>query len=147
MSTARELLCLTANLPSSKRITTLDFLITSCHNSIFFVYVFHRQTTLARDVTLFWDSSKGRLNWSRKMFHKNFKPRCFFSKIHFMNSQINKVHSSTIFCAVLSDLMGFWDASISHLRRCSTVKCFVQLVSQCFGDIVAGTSCTKHFTV
>ena len=24
------------------------------------------------------------------------------------------------------------------LRRCYTVKCFVQLVSQCFGNIVAG---------
>ena len=30
-----------------------------------------------------------------------------------MNSQINKVHSPSIFCVVLSDLMGFWDASIS----------------------------------
>ena len=40
--------------------------------------------------------------------------------IHFMDSQINKVHSPTIFCVVLSDLMGFWDASISssdHTRR------------------------------
>ena len=25
-----------------------------------------------------------------------------------------------------------------ELRRCYTVKCSVQLVSQCFGDIVAG---------
>ena len=32
-----------------------------------------------------------------------------------MDSQINKVHSPTIFCVVLSDLMGFWDASISPL--------------------------------
>ena len=31
----------------------------------------------------------------------------------FMDSQINKVASPTIFCVVLSDLMGFWDASIS----------------------------------
>ena len=30
-----------------------------------------------------------------------------------MDSQINKVYSPTIFCVVLSDLMGFWDASIS----------------------------------
>ena len=44
---------------------------------------------------------------------KYFKSRCFFSKIHFMDSQINKVHLPTIFCAVLNDLMGFWDASIS----------------------------------
>ena len=29
-------------------------------------------------------------------------------------------------------------ASSVHLRRCYTVKCFVQLVSQCFSDIVAG---------
>ena len=37
-----------------------------------------------------------------------------------MDSEINKVHSPTIFCVVLSDLMGFWDASISsldHTRR------------------------------
>ena len=54
------------------------------------------------------------------MFHKNFKSRYFFSKTHFMDSQINKVDSPTIFCVVLSDLMGFWDASISssdHTRR------------------------------
>ena len=51
------------------------------------------------------------------MFHKNFKSRCFFSKTHFMDSQINKVHSLTIFCVVLSDLMGFWDASISTCPR------------------------------
>ena len=69
--------------------------------------------TRARDVTSFWNSCNGRFNWSRKMFHKNFKSRCFFSKIHFMDSQINKVHSPTILCVVLSDLMGFWDASIS----------------------------------
>ena len=30
-----------------------------------------------------------------------------------MDSQINKVHSPTVFCVVLSDLIGFWDASIS----------------------------------
>ena len=30
-----------------------------------------------------------------------------------MDSQINKVHSPTIFCVVLSDLIGFRDASIS----------------------------------
>ena len=29
------------------------------------------------------------------MFHKNFKLRCFFTKIHFMGSQINEVHSPT----------------------------------------------------
>ena len=39
-----------------------------------------------------------------------------------MDSQINKikVHSPTIFCVVLSDLLGFWDASISssdHTRH------------------------------
>ena len=48
------------------------------------------------------------------MFHKNFKSRCFFSKSHCMDSQINKIHSPTIFCVVLSDLIGFWDASVSH---------------------------------
>ena len=42
------------------------------------------------------------------MFHKDFKSRCFFPKIHFMDSQINKVHSTTIFCVVLSYLMGFF---------------------------------------
>ena len=54
------------------------------------------------------------------MCHKNFKSGCFFSTIHFMVSQINKVHSPTIFCVVLGDLMGFGDASISssdHTRR------------------------------
>ena len=54
------------------------------------------------------------------MCHKNFKSGCFFSTIHFRDSQINKVHSPTIFCVVLSDLVGFWDASISssdHTRR------------------------------
>ena len=30
-----------------------------------------------------------------------------------MDNQINKVLSRTIFCVVLSDLMGFWDASKS----------------------------------
>ena len=30
-----------------------------------------------------------------------------------MDSQINKVHSSTIFCVVPSDLIGSWDALIS----------------------------------
>ena len=37
-----------------------------------------------------------------------------------MDSQINKFHSLTIFFVVLSDSMGFWDASISssdHMRR------------------------------
>ena len=29
--------------------------------------------------------------------------------------QPDKVHSPSIFCVVLSDLMGFWDASISPL--------------------------------
>ena len=81
------------------------------------LYFNHRQTTLRmwERVTsvLFWDSCNGRFNWSRKMFHKNSKSWCFFSKIHFMDSQINKVHSPTIFCLVLSDLMGFWDALIS----------------------------------
>ena len=48
-----------------------------------------------------------------KCFIKNFKSRCFFSKIHFMDSHINKVHSPTVFYVVLSDLMFFWDASIS----------------------------------
>ena len=33
-----------------------------------------------------------------------------------MDSQINKVHSLTIFCVALSDLMGFWEASISPFR-------------------------------
>ena len=55
------------------------------------------------------------------MFLKNFKSRYFFSKIHFMDSQINKVHSPTIFCVVLSDLMVFWDASIlSQIPRVVT---------------------------
>ena len=40
----------------------------------------------------------------------------FFPKIHFMDSQINKVYSPTIFCVVLSDLMGFRDASIFSFR-------------------------------
>ena len=53
----------------------------------------------------------------RKLFHKNFKSQCFFSKTHFKDSQISKVHSPTIFCVVLSDLMGFWDASISSLDQ------------------------------
>ena len=44
---------------------------------------------------------------------KNFKSRCFFSKSHFMDSQINNVYSPTIFCVFLSDLMGFLDTSIS----------------------------------
>ena len=34
-------------------------------------------------------------------------------KIHFLDSQICKVHSPTIFCVVPSDSMGFWDASFS----------------------------------
>ena len=46
-----------------------------------------------------------------EMFHKNFKSRCFLTKIHFVDSQINKVHSPTIFCIVPRNLMGFWDAS------------------------------------
>ena len=31
------------------------------------------------------------------------------------------------------------------LRRCYTVKCFVQLVSQCFGDIEAATALARRF--
>ena len=45
-----------------------------------------------------------------------------------MDSQINKVHSTTIFCVVLRDLMGFWEASISpsdpkrrHINKLITV--------------------------
>ena len=37
-----------------------------------------------------------------------------------MDIQINDIHSPAIFSVVLSDLMGFWDASISssdHTRR------------------------------
>ena len=33
--------------------------------------------------------------------------------VSFREIQINKVHSPTIFCVVLRDLIGFWDASIS----------------------------------
>ena len=45
-----------------------------------------------------------------KCFIIDIKSRCFLTKIHFMDSQINKVHSPTIFCIVPRDLRGFWDA-------------------------------------
>ena len=44
----------------------------------------------------------------------------FLFEKSFMDSQINKVHSPNVFCIVLSDLMGFWDALIStsdHTHR------------------------------
>ena len=71
----------------------------------------------ARDVTLFCDNCNSRSQLIEKTSMKT--SRCFFSKIHFMDSQINKVHSPTIFCDVLSDLMGFWELPA---RCCETTK-------------------------
>ena len=62
------------------------------------------------------------------MFHKNFKSQCFFLKIHFMDSHINKVHSPTIFCIVLSDLMGFWDTYFLFRSHASSHTIYLYMI-------------------
>ena len=67
-------------------------------------YISHRLTTLTmreRVTSLYFETVVTPI----QLIEENV-----FSKTRFINSQINKVYSPTIFCVVLSDLMGFWEA-------------------------------------
>ena len=79
------------------------------------------------------------------MFHKNFKSQYFFLKTHFMDSQINKVHSSAIFCVFLSDWMRFWDTSISFSHK-NLINGVDKLGYSLFpGDQISNKICIKLF--
>ena len=63
-----------------------------------------------------------------------------------MDGQINKVHSSTIFCFVLSALMGFWEASISPSRRVQLSQEFRSYVAKTAIDFFTKTSPERFAT-